>query len=452
MLSEKQAGVETRLSYYLGAFLLLIIIGVVGIYYLNAPFVEFGPDTYGYLGAVHQLQTTGNPVNYFRLPTYSIFILGVYAFTHQGNLMAVSIVQGILFICAVAEIYLLTLLITRRPWIAFLVGLLVGTNIFLLYSAKLIMAEGLSLWLLTTVMLNAIVFLKTLRPLFLWISSGCLLFLLFARPEWVLFPCLLFLILIVFTWKKLPRRTIALPVISSLAVMYLLIGGYIYANARINNVASLSTVTNMNLIGKVLQYRMQDETPYNPYLSHIYDDYLRQGHASPFYIASHAPGIGDHYAQASADWAKNIILHHPVEFLMKSVPLFFTSLYYYPAPSIPHIAPGKFVNIINPLLLIQLRLSTTNILFPLCALIWLTLCCYRKTRHAFGVQTMGLLVLTVVYAVIITTLGSYSESEYPRIHVIFDPLITLVVWGSFGLGIYQLLSFLRGRKKAGFSR
>lgn len=448
MLPKKQTR-DIPISAYLGGILFLIVVGIVGLYYLNAPSVEFGPDTYGYLAAAHQLHTTGNPVNYFRLPTYSFFLLGVYAFAGQGNLMAVSLVQGLLFLCAIGEISLLTFLITRQKWIAFFIGILVGTNIFLLYNVKLIMTEGLSLWLLTTIMLSTIVFLKTLRPFFLWISSACLLLLLFTRPEWILFPCVLFLSLIVATRKKLALRTIAFPMISALVVIYLLIGGYIYANARLNHVASLSTITNMNLIGKVLQYRMQDESPYNPSLSHIYDHFLRQGKISPYYITGQVPALGAHYAQASADWAKNIILSHPLEFLLKSVPFFFTSLYHYPAPSIPQIH-GKFAPIITLLLRIQLRLSFANMLFPLCALVWMTLCSYRKTRHAFCVQTMGLLVLTILYAVLITTLGGYTESDYARIHVVFDPLLTLVVWGSFGLGISQLSSFLRGGRSVLF--
>jgi hypothetical protein len=444
MFSGKKPIINTRIACYVGIFLLLIVVCMVILYYRNAPSVEFGPDTYGYLGAVQQLQTTGNPVNYFRLPGYPLFLLGVYILTHQGDLMAASMLQGFLFLCSVVEIALLAFLITRRTWIAFFIGIFMGTNIFLLYSAKIIMTEGLALWLLITVMLSAIAFLKTPRIRYFWIGAVSLLLLLFTRPEWVFFPAILFPILILFTWKKLPVRAVLLPVISSLVVIYLLVGGYIYANARINHIASLSYVTNMNLIGKVLQYRMQDESPYNSYLSHTYDSYLKQGIDSPFQITSRVQGLGDNYAQTSADWAKGIILHHPVEFLVKSVPYLFTTLYSYAPSSIPHIQ-GKYAGIFNLLLQIHIHLALMNILFPLCALIWLVLCCSRKTRHVFGVQAMGLLSLTIIYAMLITTLGSYADGEYARIHVVFDPLLSLVILGSLGLGIYQLQSFLRNR-------
>lgn len=451
MLLKRQVA-RLQPSFYLGIFLLLIVACGVLLYYLNAPFVEYGPDTPGYLIAAQQIRTTGIPVNYFRLPTYPFFILLIDAVAGQGNLMAVSIVQGILFVCAVGEIYFLTLLITRRMWIAFFVGLWVGTNIVLLYNAKLIMTEGLSLWLLTTLILCAVVFLKTLRPIFFWASFACLLLLLFTRPEWILFPLLLFLYIIVYTRKKLSKRAIVLPVISALVVIYLLVGAYIYANDKLNHIASLSSVTNMNFIGKVIQYRMQDETPYNPYFSHIYDYYINQGQYSPYYIMNRVPTLGAAYAHAPAKWAEGIILHHPVEFLVKSVPYFFTSLYYNPPSSYPNIAHGEFVNIIKFILQVHLYLFTIDLLFPLCALVWIILCCYRKTRHIFGVQIMGLLVLTVLYGVIITTLGGYSPNDYVRTHVVFDPLITLIVWGTFGLGIYQLGSFIRRRKQVSKAR
>lgn len=447
MLSPKQ-NVKSRLPLYLGIVLFLVTASTVLLFYLNAPFVATNADTPGYLDALKQLQTTGNPINAFRLPTYSLFMLIVYAITGQGNLMAVSIVQGILFILATIEIYLLALLITRRTWIAFFVGSLVGTNVILISYVKPILTEGLSLWLLTTIVLCMVAFLKTFRPCFFWLSTIGLAFLLFTRPEWILLPCLLFPYVFIRIRKKPIARAVLRRVISALAIIYLLIGGYIGANALINHVPSLSTVSNLNLIGKVIQYHMQDETPYNPALSHIYDYYIHLGESSPYRIIHREPMLGEHNAQASADFARDIILHHPGEFLVKSVPLFFTSLYhYYPLGLIQKNNPGPYDNLINPILQVQQSLYTLNTLFPLCALIWMILCFYRKTRDSFCVQTMGLLVLIISYAVIITTLGGYYEFDYMRVHIVFDPLISLVIWGSCGLGLYQIGSFLRGRRQ-----
>ncbi|HEY1350397.1 MAG TPA: hypothetical protein VGF67_12310 [Ktedonobacteraceae bacterium] len=423
--------------------LLLFLSGVMILYFTATPHsVEYGPDTYGYLAVLQQLRTSGNPVNAFRLPTYPLFLLIMTFFFHRENLLAASLFQGWLFVCATGEIAVLTLLLTQKRWLACVVAVVVGTNIYLLSDCKLIMTEGLSLWLLTTTMLSAVLFLKTLRVRFLLLCAGLLLFLLFTRPEWVLFPGVLFPLLFFATRKRLAARVVLLSAGASLIVMALLIGGYIAANARLNHFASLSSVTNMNLIGKVLQYRMQDETPSNAALSQIYDSYLQRGIRSPYYITAHAPGLGENYAQASADWAKAILLHHPGEFLGKSLPYFFTSLTLLPPASIPPLH-GAFAPLLTLLSRIQLRLVLINSLFPLCALFWLVLCCLKRTRSLWQVQALGVLVLTICYAVGVTTLGGYTESDYARVHVVFDPLIALVVWGSLGLGVSLLASTLR---------
>lgn len=438
----KKGSLDLR-TYSLFFLLLLFLSGVMVLYFTATPHgVEYGPDTYGYLAALQQLRTSGNPVNAFRLPTYPLFLLVMTFLFHRENLLAASLLQGWLFVCATGEIAVLTFLLTQKRWLACVVALVVGTNIYLLSNCKLIMTEGLSLWLLTTTMLSAILFLKTLRVRFLLLCAGFLLLLLFARPEWVFFPAVLFPLLFLATRKKLAALVVLLPASASLVVIALLVGGYIAANARINHIASLSSVTNMNLIGKVLQYHMQDETPSNVALSRVYDSYLQRGIRSPYYITAHAPGLGENYAQASADWAKAILLHHLGEFLGKSLPYFFTSLTLLPPASIPPLH-GAFAPMLTLLSHIQLRLSLINSLFPLCALLWLALCCLKRTRSLLRVQAMGVLVLTVCYAVGVTTLGGYTESDYARVHVVFDPLITLIVWGSVGLGLSLLVSLLR---------
>ena len=442
---------ENRASLYLGLALFLITGCITLVYYLSTPLVEITADTPGYLNALHQLQTTGNPVNAFRLPTYSLFLLLVYALTGQGNLMAVSIAQGLLFLCATLELYLLTLLITRQKWIAFCVGLLVGTNVILLSYIKPIMTEGLSLWLLMTILLGSVLFLRTLRYRFFWLASICTLFLLFTRPEWIFLPCLLFPYLLIRTRKRLAFRAVLLRMLSAFLVIYLCIGGYIMANKWVNDIASLSTVSNLNLIGKMIQYHMQDETPYNPSLSRIYDQFMREGETSPYQILDKAPELRAHNAQASADFARAIILHHPVQFFLDSLPLFFTSLYHYYPVGLLQTQPqaaGPYAPFVYALLSFQQMLYTMNILFPLCALCWLICCCYRKTRHSFCVLDMGFIALVVIYAVVITTLGGYYESDYMRVHIVFDPLITLVIWGTLGLGISQLCAAIVRKKQS----
>ncbi len=81
----------------------------------------------------------------------------------QGNFAAISGVQAVLYILATVEIYFLAMLLLRKAWIAFLIALLVGTNISLLPFVKPIMSEPLALWLLTSLALAVAIFITTLH-------------------------------------------------------------------------------------------------------------------------------------------------------------------------------------------------------------------------------------------------------------------------------------------------
>jgi hypothetical protein len=436
---------QKQLFLYTFMLLFLIASTTTIIYYLNYPFVETNIDTGGYTAAYKQLITTGNPVNDFRMPTYSFFFFIVYAFAGQNNLFAVGITQGVLFVAVALEIYVIAFLLFRATWVAFAVGLLVGTNYVLLSYCKPIMTEGLSMWFLASIFLCAILFIRSGRLLFFWLSSFFLLLLMFTRPEWILFPFLLYGYMILITRKRLRPRALYPKVAVMLLLIYSLTGAYIYRNAQLNGVIGLSTVDNMNLIGKVVQYRMQNDIPQHATasdkkLSSEYSWFINHGITSPYQIGDRDHTLDKNDAAVPAHWAEQIIIHHPLRFIRYSIPYFFTSLYHYVAATIsqPWIN-GPYQSFINTLLSTDQSLYSCNILFPFCALVWLGLLLYKKTRKDFGVQMMGLAVVTVIYAVIVTTMGGYTEADYMRVHIVFDPLITLVIWGSIAFGVYSVI-------------
>lgn len=414
---------------FFGAILLLLTASLTVLYYLNYPRPELNVDTAGYLEAVRQLQTNGNPVHPWRLPVYPLLIVLIYVLTGQGNLMAVSIVQGALFVLTALEFYLLAILLFKRGWLALLLSLLVGSNLILLSYSKPIMTEGLSLWLLTTILLLAIYFLKTKSMRVFWLVTACLLLLLFTRPEWVFLPILLYAYLLIAAVRQGLGRRFLPRVLLTLAFIYALLGGYATVNAIHSGFFGLSFIENMNLLGKVLQYNMQDEAP--PQYQHIsatLDTFVAKGERSPYYILSREPELARDFARPAGEFARTIILRHPAEFLLKSVPYFFSSLTaYYPTPR--SSLSGPFDDFLTWLLSLHRWLYASNALFPYCAFAWLFLLCWRRTRQKALIQEMGLIVLVALYALSITTLGGYYEHDYMRVHIIFQPLIILTIWG-----------------------
>src|SRR5581483_957141 len=170
------------------ALLALLTILVVVAYYLNHPKAEPLADTWSYLDMVRNIETRGHLVDPWRLPGYPLLIVVVYTFAGQGNFAAVAVLQAILFVLTTLEIYLLAVLILRRSWIAFCIGLLVGPDPVLLSFIKPLMTEAFGFWLLTSLALALVAFIYTKRLRFLWLTAVCALLLFLTRPEWIYLP------------------------------------------------------------------------------------------------------------------------------------------------------------------------------------------------------------------------------------------------------------------------
>lgn len=421
------------------ALLVLLTTIVVIAFYLNHPKAEVLADTWSYLYAVDRMQTHGQVVNFWRLPGYPLLIVLVYTLAGQGNLLNVSSMQAILFVLAVLEFYLLVLLLIRRAWVAFLISLLVGTNVSLLSFVKPIMSEAMSLWLSISLALVVVACLHTLRARVLWLVGACMLLLFLTRPEWIYLPVPLFAyLLLVAAWRGVFRRLLphALLIV---VLLYTVLAGYIAINATQNHFVGVTWIQNINALGKVLQYHMQDEAPAQyTGISRILDHYVAQGVLDPYPIVAHEPTLSQNDAALAGAFAQTIIEQHPGEFLVKSIPIFFSSLTVFHDES--RVAPmGPFG---TPLIWLQAEfraLYAWNILFPPSALAWLLLLGWRHTRRLRIVQLMGAIVLLSLYGLIITTVGAYRDSDYMRIHTIFDPLLILVIWGTLFMGALTLL-------------
>jgi hypothetical protein len=380
-------------------------------------------------------------------------IVLVYTLMSQGNLAVVSEVQALLFVLATLELYVLTALVLRRAWVAFLISVLVGANIPLLSYVKPIMSEAMALWLTVSLALAVIVFLYTLRARTLWLVTVCTLLLFLTRPEWIYLPVPLFAyLLLVAAWRGLARRLL-LHALLSLVLLYSVLGGYIYINAAQNHFAGLTWIENINELGKILQYHMQNEAPPQyAGISRTLDTYINKGILDPYVVLEHNPSLSDNDAALSGAFARSIIERHPGEFLVKSVPVFFSSLtvYYDESPVVP---AGPFG---SSLLWLQSEfhaLYKWNIFFPPCAAIWLLLLCWKRTRHLRTVQAMGAVILLSLYGLITTTVGAYRGYDYMRIHTLFDPLLTLVIWGTLVIGalltVQQRPSVVKPAKQPG---
>jgi hypothetical protein len=447
---------QWRTPYALFGLLTLLLATLLTIiYYLNYPYVEINADTPTYLGAVQQLQTTGNPVNTVRLPAYPLLIVIVYALAGQGNNMALSIVQGVLFVFSAVEFYLLAALLFRRSWLAFLLSLLVSTNIILLSYSKPIMSEGLALWLLTTLVLLTILFLRTRQSRLFWAILVFQVLLCFTRPEWTFLPLLLYGYLFFVATRRIARRHLLARVLVSAGLVYLLLGSYVAVNAFAHGLVGLTYIENMNMLGKVLQYRMQMEAP--PEYREIgqrLDLYVHKGQLSPYVIMGSEPELARDNAKLAGQYARSIVMSHPFEFLSKSVPYFFFSLTTYHTTDHASIPPGPLDAPLSWLFTVHRVLYACNAIFPYCALLWFALLIWKRTRDSLLVRGMALVAALAFCATVLTTLGGYFDHDYMRVHIVFDPLILLTAWGVLGMGmvvVWRKLSLIWTNKNGRYS-
>ena len=421
-----------------GLILLVMVSLVVSAYYANHPQVETYYDTATYVAPAKQILTNGKLVDARRTPGYPLLIALVFLLAGQGNLFAVSLVQGVLFILAAGEIYILTALIFRRAWIAFMVGLSVGLNIYLLSFAKPALSEGLALWEIATLALLVVLFLQNLRLRYLWMAAGCTLVLFMTRPEWIYVPIPLFAYLLFVAWRRHNLRRVLPHALIAVVLLYSVLGLYIYANATLNGYAGVTDNQPGNLLGKVLEYHMQNEAPPEyARIMEVANAYVAQGGNDPNVLAVLYPPLrANHWALGGA-YAQAIVTHHWLEFMAKTIPVFFgaNDFYWYSFIS----AQGPFASPLVGLQNLSAILYYSYTLFPLFALFWIVLWCRKRTARLPAVEGMGAVIVLVLYALTITSVAGFVD--FGRLRAPFDPLVLVVIWGTLlaGLSLYQRL-------------
>jgi hypothetical protein len=187
--------------------------------------------------------------------------------------------------------------------------------------------------------------------------------------------------------------------------------------------------------------------------------FATRGGWNPYDLALQYPQIAEHDWALGGDYANSVLARHPIEFLWRSITTFFTASDQYRAFSVQD-AHGP---VATPPLKLQVTLSAyvarTYRFFPLFALLWMALLFWHRAarlriverldmgdaasmgktpgmrKAASMVEAMGAVVLLALYELILTTVGGYSAYDYARIHVPFDPLLIVVIWGTVLLGL-----------------
>jgi 4-amino-4-deoxy-L-arabinose transferase-like glycosyltransferase len=420
---------------YVGGGVVVALLTTVAVllYYLNKPGLELDPDTPTYVTVAQYYATKGWGIDVVRLPGYPILMWLVFKFAGANNLGAMQITQAALFVVATVELYVLLCLIQQRIAIAVVVALLVGTNLIMLSYVKAILSEGLELFLVVNLALAIIWYLQRPGWLRLWVIAGIALALFMTRPEWMYFPALLFpFLFLVACWQGKWRQVLP-HALAALILLYVVLGAYIHSNWETNQCNCVTYVQNINLLGKIMQYHMQNEAPPQyAAMARLVNRFVSRGDVDPWDVkrSNYAPAMLNGY-ELMGTYSQAIILHHPVEYVLKSVPVGVSSLAT-TAPFKPIHTHGPNATLLDKLQGFSMLILSSMILFPIVALFWWVWLLRRRKAASLLVLGMAALSLMGLYGFAVTTLGGYVY--YPRLHTPFDPLMIAVVWGSLLLG------------------
>lgn len=424
-----------------GALLVALTITATILYFRATPAVITDPDTPTYLNMARRIARGLPPFDVARQPGYPALIDVVFLVAGRGNLAALGATQGALFVLSAIETYAIGLLIFRRAWMAFIPAALLGVNLHVLSFVKVLLAESLTLPLVTALALALTFYLRRPSPRRLWLTTAALIATILSRSEWVYFALALAPALAFLGWRKGTLPDIWRHLVGMLAACGGVTLAYALGNAVFNGFFGVTDVPAINLLGKVMQYRLVgDAPPRYAAVDHIVAGYLARGDSNPLTpIRHYAPLASDHYRLAGS-YAQAMVARHPLQFgwqvWLTMLHSLSTSLPFLPLPSSP------WNGVLRPLdALSHWTLSHMAVFVALAALWWAALLWRRATPAV--VEQMSALSLIVMYDLVVTSAGSYWY--YPRMHTPFDPLLFLVVVGSALLAVERGAHWLRQR-------
>ena len=401
-------------------------------YYLNQPFVQTDPDTVDYT-RIADAALRGHLVDPIRTPVYPLFIDLVYLLVGKHDLMAVGIAQGSLYVLACLGVYALALRLVGRAWVAFAIAALLDTNVLLLSYVKPIMTEALALFLITMLALLVAEHVRDARGRTLWLAAVTLLLLALTRPEWVYFGFPLFGYLLLVSWWQGKAQPHLRHVALALVLFYGVCGLYSYENGVINGAPGFSVNQNIDWLGKVMQYHMQNEAPTRyAAITREVNGYLAIGDYDSLHVISHDPNLLRNHLAMAGEYGRAVILSHPFEFALKTVPVVFQSLTS-TRPHQPIVAGNAFAGPLGALKLISSLAQDSTVAFPFLTLGWWGWLLSRRRRWDERAALMCGLALIAGYGLAVTTLFVFIQ--YSRMNSPYDALMLTVVWSSVALAV-----------------
>lgn len=239
-------------------------------------------------------------------------------------------------------------------------------------------------------------------------------------------------------------RGLALHALAAVAVFYGVLGLYIHANGPKNAYGPFIVIPRINGLGKIFQYRMQDDAPakYAEWTRRM-DAYLANGQVSPRGLADGGPyDFGDLYPKFSAnhfqlagEYSRATIVNAPGEYVWKTIKFADAANKYHWGFGAIH-QHRAFAGSLNGLQAVSRQTYKTYRLFPLfaagCLALWL-IALIKWTGYYRRIHMIACLAFLGLYQLFVVTAGSYAD--WPRLYMTLNPTRIIVVFGPALLGL-----------------
>jgi hypothetical protein len=416
--------------------LLLAIAGAILVaYFANSPQAEVEFDsqnTFGtptYLGAARDM-LHGHLFSAGRLPAYPLLLVVLGA--TQGFYWLVLAVQALMFLVTVSFTYAVAWRVFQQRWVAFLVGLMIATDVYAAAYAKEILSESLALTLVAALMASIASFVQRPQRSTPWIIAALATVTTFTRPEWIFLPLALGAYFALLAWRRPVTKLVAVHGIAALVACYAVVGIYIAGNAVFNGYAGTSEINNIGLLGKAMQYDMQLEAPaqyHDPAV--IVDQYVHVLQLNVWHVVIENPSFSANHYELSGSLGRAAILADPLKYINLSTELVLTRNADVDLPLLHVVSGGPFRLELAGLARYTVGRYAFYWLLPAFALWWAVFPLLSRRKHAL--DSLGPIAVLALYGTVI--IGFAGFDEYGRYHTVFLPATNIVVWGTLLLNV-----------------
>jgi peptidoglycan/LPS O-acetylase OafA/YrhL len=446
--------------FFLLSFLLIIFIRYL--YHHYHPAYSSFPDSSHYVQRAQQIFQGGSIVNTFRLPGYPLFInattkmdarpvnnyMDIFRYSYQKLIewqAKIGLIGGLLFLCLVTFVFPDTI-------VFFILGLLFVFDITIFAWERILLPESISITIVIAILETLSLFVTRKKVIYLILSTVGIAVLFLFKPNYFLLSLFLYPILFFF-FVRIRENKLALMCFICLGFSLFIPYYYAKENYRLTGYQGITSVSDYNLLGKILQYDMV-RLDNSISTSDMYELRLNACLLKPpvdIDSCIYAIGIKNDNGrlkeyQYAGDFAKKIIFAHPFLYIIKSVSLVPSVLNGSVSDVYPWVAPYAS----NPLLfrfwLLLVKIYNCIHYAYIGFLIFYPLSLYllvKKTNERNVI--LGLIGTTIAYQTVLNVF--FSHADYIRLQVPIMPPLLMFCFYYYMKSISWLLRRVRVRNK-----